>query len=328
MLLGFLWITDRWGDLTDAQISEVGRTAEAVGLALHRKPVAVGQDQELRQRLVEQLLSQEPAVRRDAWEEALDRGLLDDVGRVTVLLVTCRSGNGEGTPSDARSVLSECVGRLSRNAPGETALAAVWPRRATVVLARRQGFEDGRLAEAAAALLAELTARSGLSGCWRIGVGGPVRGLDGLPQARRQAEIALSATGESGAACWSELSADAFLAQLAPQSWQNALLPDGVTALLADPSAAVLVPALETYLDCAGDAQRAARELCVPSTTLHHRLGRAEQISGLSLRDGRDRLLLHMALGLRRLHGTHRLPGLRAPASVEAVSPDARRRAG
>lgn len=170
-----------------------------------------------------------------------------------------------------------------------------------------------------------------------IGAGGPARGLDGLPRARRQAEIALSAAGGTdgpGGACWPELGADALLAQLAPQAWENALLPDGVAALLADPSAAVLVRTLETYLDCAGDERRTARELCVRRTTLAQRLARAEQISGLSLRDGRDRLLLHLALGLRRLHGSgtyrvpvpHRLSGLPADAATPAGGPG--RRAG
>jgi sugar diacid utilization regulator len=298
-----------------------------MGVALHRKLVAVGREQELHQRLVEDLLGPDAADRREAWEEALDRGLLDEAGQVAVLMVSCRARAGDGTSANNRAVLSESVGRLSRSAPGETALAAVWPRRATVVLARRAGFEEGRLARTAAGMLTELTDRSGLAGCWRIGAGGPARGLDGLPQARRQAEVALSAAGRrGGAACWSELSADALLAQLVLPAGDNALLPDGLAALFVDPSAAVLIPTLETYLDCAGDVQRTARELCVHRTTLYYRLGRAEQISGLNLRDGGDRLLLHLALGLRRLNGTHTLPGL--PTNAETLPSNARRRAG
>ena len=176
----------------------------------------------------------------------------------------------------------------------------MWPRRATVILARRQGFGDGRLADAAATADGAHLALG--TGRWLAdrAPAGPVRGLDGLPQARRQAEVALSAAGggEGGAACWSQLSSDALLAQLAPRAWEDALLPEGLAALFTDPSAAVLIPTLETYLDCAGDAQRTARELCVQSTTLAYRLGWAEQICGLSLREGRDRLLLHLALGL------------------------------
>ena len=51
---------------------------------------------------------------------------------------------------------------------------------------------------------------------------------------------------------------------------------------------------------------RPASELRIHRTTLYHRLSLAEQISGLSLRDGRDRLLIHLALRLHRLHGAPR----------------------
>ena len=77
---------------------------------------------------------------------------------------------------------------------------------------------------------------------------------------------------------------------------------------------------VETFLDCAGEVQRAARELRVHRTTLYYRLGRAEQISGLNLRDGRDRLLLllllHLVLGLHRVHGTPGVPSLPAASSA------------
>src|ERR1035441_7132266 len=81
---------------------------------------------------------------------------------------------------------------------------------------------------------------------------------------------------------------------------------------------------VETFLDCAGEVQRAARELRVHRTTLYYRLGGAEQISGLNLRDGRDRLLLllllllllHLVLGLHRVHGTPGVPSLPAASSA------------
>jgi DNA-binding PucR family transcriptional regulator len=110
------------------------------------------------------------------------------------------------------------------------------------------------------------------------------------------------------------------MAQLASQAKEETMIPPGVLALLSDPAAPVLVPTLETFLDCAGDVQRAARELHVHRTTLYHRLGRVEQICGLSLRDGRDRLLLHLVLGLRRVHGL--------PTDVAAGLGNAQRRAG
>ena len=158
----------------------------------------------------------------------------------------------------------------------------------------------------------------GKAGCWRIGVGGPVPGLTELPAARRQADIALSTLRGSGLAYWTELSADALLAQFPRDLWADALLPAGVARLLADPAASTLLPTLSTFLDCAGEAQRTAAQLRIHRTTLYYRLSRIEQISGLSLRDGRDRLLAHLALRFHHLYGTPR-PFLQMSKSRRAI---------
>ncbi|MQT00454.1 helix-turn-helix domain-containing protein, partial [Streptomyces jumonjinensis] len=54
-------------------------------------------------------------------------------------------------------------------------------------------------------------------------------------------------------------------------------------------------------LDCAGQAGRTASALGVHRQTLYYRLSRVEQLTGLDLADGEDRLLLHMALKAARL---------------------------
>ncbi len=104
------------------------------------------------------------------------------------------------------------------------------------------------------------------------------QGLSELPAAKRQAGIALSTVASGGdgdtAARWTELSADALLAQFPQQSWADALLPAGVARLLADPAAPTLLPTLGTFLDCAGDVQRTAAQLRVHRTTLYYRLNR------------------------------------------------------
>ncbi|MCX4977700.1 CdaR family transcriptional regulator [Streptomyces sp. NBC_00620] len=329
LLLGFVWITDRYGDLPDVQIADATRTAETLGSLMYGRWLAAGHEHGVRRQLVEQLLSQDAATRRAAREEVLDRGLFDVDGPVAVLLAG-RGGGAEG--EDAGPAFAAAVERFCRGWPGASVLAACRPRRATVILALRPADPDAELDRAAHALLAELTAEPALAGCRRVGAGGPVPALAGLPTAKRQADIALSAAGTGTVALWSGLGAHALLAQLAPPVWDDTLIPQGVLTLFADPSAAVLVPTLETYLDCAGDVQRTARELCVHRTTLYYRLGRAEQISGLSLRDGRDRLLLHLVLGLRRLHGAA-LPGslprrTTLPTYVESEALNVRRRAG
>lgn len=57
----------------------------------------------------------------------------------------------------------------------------------------------------------------------------------------------------------------------------------------------------EVFLDCAGQAGRAAAELGIHRQTLYYRLSRVEQLTGLDLDEGEDRLLLHMALKGARL---------------------------
>jgi hypothetical protein len=310
MLLGFVWITDRFGEISAEQVEDCARTAAEIGELLRNRLLAGERDRALRQELVERLLGPDAATRSVAWDEAVDRGLLDDGGHVAVVLVRC-------APADksSRASLSD-VDRLCRDHPGLRVLSTCWPLRAVAIVTGRPGEYLDRSIRALADEL-------GKAGSWRVAVGGPVPGMTELPAAKRQADIALSTLDSSGVACWTELSSDALLAQFPRQLWAEALLPSGVARLLADPAASTLLLTLSTFLDCAGEAQRTAAQLRVHRTTLHYRLSRIEQISGLSLRDGRDRLLAHLALRLHHLYGTPALP-----TSVEESARNPRRRAG
>jgi PucR C-terminal helix-turn-helix domain/GGDEF-like domain len=328
LLLGFVWVTDRYGEMSPEQVADVTGTAAEIGALLRDRLVAGERDRALQRELVEALLSRDPATRAEAWEEAVDRGLLDEGGHLAVLFVR-RAGPGKaagrgpgGDPADRSRAAPPGVpflpdvGRLARDHPGLRALTATWPRRAIAVLA---GPPGDSLTASARALADEI----GKAGPWRVAVGGPVPGPDALPAARRQADIALSTLRMAGVACWTELSADALLAQFPRSLWSDALLPAGIARLLAHPSAPALLPTLGAFLDCAGEAQRTAAQLGVHRTTLYYRLSRIEQISGLCLRDGRDRLLAHLALRLSYLHGTPAFP-----TDVEEAARNPQRDAG
>jgi PucR C-terminal helix-turn-helix domain len=73
-----------------------------------------------------------------------------------------------------------------------------------------------------------------------------------------------------------------------------------VTPLLT-PAHRELARTAEAYLDNAGQAGRTAAALGIHRQTLYYRLSRVEQLTGLDLDDGEDRLLLHMALKGTRL---------------------------
>ncbi|WP_148640435.1 PucR family transcriptional regulator, partial [Streptomyces azureus] len=151
------------------------------------------------------------------------------------------------------------------------------------------------------------TAPSGPAGSASRGAGSPAAGL-ATPR---------SGLAELGTAWW-EASAAARAASAEPRlgpvaQWASigpfrlltALPPevacDPVVHALLFPVHQELARTAEVYLDCAGQAARAAAELGIHRQTLYYRLSRIEKLTGLDLDDGEDRLLLHMALKGARL---------------------------
>ncbi|MEU5401820.1 helix-turn-helix domain-containing protein [Streptomyces sp. NPDC005963] len=132
------------------------------------------------------------------------------------------------------------------------------------------------------------------------GVSSPRQGLADLGVAWRQA---ISAARASRAA--PRLGPVAQWADIGPYRTLTALpedlSPDPAVLPLFDGSHADLTDTAETYLDCGGQAGRTASALGIHRQTLYYRLSRIEQLTGLDLADGEDRLLLHMALKTARL---------------------------
>ena len=77
----------------------------------------------------------------------------------------------------------------------------------------------------------------------------------------------------------------------------------GLEALLDLPGAAPLLHTLETYLELAGSAQATAEALHLHRTSLYYRLQRVEVLAGTDLKDGTERLALHLALKVARAAG-------------------------
>ncbi|WP_223183236.1 PucR family transcriptional regulator, partial [Streptomyces sp. CBMA370] len=77
--------------------------------------------------------------------------------------------------------------------------------------------------------------------------------------------------------------------------------PDPAVRALLSPAHTELARTAEEFLDHAGQAGRTAAALGIHRQTLYYRLSRVEQLTGLDLDAGEDRLLLHMALKAARL---------------------------
>ena len=182
--------------------------------------------------------------------------------------------------------------------PGAGAVSAVLADGAEVaVLLPLPGDGDPRPAGAlSAAALSTLAPGS------TAGVAAARHGCGELPaqwhEARTAARVAVVDPRFAPAASWPELGAWRQIASLPG--------PDpALAALLADP---VLTGTAEAWLDCAGSPQRAATRLCIHRQTLYYRLGRIEELSGLDLADGADRLLLHLGVRAARLTSVPAVP--------------------
>jgi PucR C-terminal helix-turn-helix domain len=215
--------------------------------------------------LVGDLLGADTAARERAAAALRERGLR---GPVRVLA-------GDGVPPDRRIVRGAAAALLFGNggAPAPAAggvIGASGPR---------ERLEDAHAA------LAEAEAAAALAR------------PDGGAAARPSTGATSSPVG-APLVRWDRLGAYRQLLSLA-----GAPLPASLQRLLDHPDAEPLAATLEAYLDRAGDARATAAALFIHRTSLYHRLRRIEAITGASLRDGDDRLALHIGLRIRRLRG-------------------------
>ncbi|MEU0896139.1 helix-turn-helix domain-containing protein [Streptomyces massasporeus] len=160
--------------------------------------------------------------------------------------------------------------------------------------ASRTGTASGTGAAGSSAGAA--TPRSGPA----AGIATPRSGLADLAtawaEASAAARAALAEARFGPVAQWASIGPFRLLTALPPE-----VAHDPVARTLLAPVHHELARTAEVFLDCAGQAARAAAELGIHRQTLYYRLSRIEKLTGLDLDDGEDRLLLHMALKAHRL---------------------------
>ncbi|MFF5564916.1 PucR family transcriptional regulator [Streptomyces sp. NPDC012623] len=225
----------------------------------------------------------------------------------TAALCTLPYGPGHGTGADEGNGGGGAHGFTdgsARAGVGDTGAGGHTGARALALLVRL------RSPDALAPVLAavdRLRASAGPGAA--AGAGTPRRGPAELPEAWDEAVAAARACEAQPrfgpVARWSAIGAYRLLTAL-PTGPDPAVLP-----LLA-PAHGELAHTAEAFLDHAGQAGRTASALGIHRQTLYYRLSRIEQLTGLDLDDGEDRLLLHMALKAAAIR-----PGRRRPGAAE-----------
>ncbi|MFE2292127.1 PucR family transcriptional regulator [Streptomyces sp. NPDC059452] len=281
VVLGYVWLLDTDPGPTDEQLTAAMEVAARIG-ALLADEARAGADLS---REFGAVLTAGPGRQHDAAVAALREALGQDAeGLHTVVCVT--PWTADDTPS-VRGVASAAALATVAGAGGVGPLSLA-------ALIRLRSADRLDPATSAADRL-RTTAGPGAAG----GIAAPRRGLDELTASWREAVAAARAahaeTRFGPVARWSAIGPYRLLTAL-PRTGT-----DPAVATLLTPLHKELAHTAEIFLDCAGQASRTAAELGVHRQTLYYRLSRIEQITGLDLNDGEDRLLLHMAVKRARL---------------------------
>jgi hypothetical protein len=198
------------------------------------------------------------------------------LGRGRTAVVLAMSGDAPSAIADVRSV-SAAMGRF------------------TAILAVATGDFDAITASVAM----QFASKGNV-----VGVSAPVEDASGIGAAWKQAQcaarVAQAIPAQGPVAFWNALGVYRLAACGDGADLAAAVLTDPVRALLDHPNPDLWQSAL-TYLDSGGDVAATSASLGVHRQTVYYRLAKAADVAHCDLRDGGDRMLLHLGLTVGRL---------------------------
>lgn len=306
-LIGFLWLLDDGkidAAAAKAAIVAAGEAAELlervriarIGLLRRAQPLVLDvlEGDRARSRAALRGLVEEGLLLRG---ESLQVALLAE--RHKLLLAAAKNAGadreGDVEPSDHGGA-GEAIGVVRRmTAPTEAVFALACDGLLVLSCLDSETFEQvlERVLAERPALVAGMAAASD-----RPGVAASAR-----RRARWAAEAAACAVDDRRLRRWERMGAYRYLAGLEERVGVLADLEPAMCRLAADAGGRELLHTLEAFLDLAGSASATAARLNLHRSSLYHRLARAEEELGVDLRDGAQRLDIHIALKAARLQG-------------------------
>ncbi|MGP3963624.1 PucR family transcriptional regulator [Nonomuraea sp. 3N208] len=282
-LLGFLWFIDAEPAMSDAQVAEAASAAPGLALALFHESLASGLASHRELEAVTGVLLGEP----DAARQLIEAGAFPQAEAVTVQVARPLAAE----PSDSlRLALEQGLLALRRRLSGHHPLHLVRYDHAVLLTAGPPvSPEELHAAMPVPVVVGVGRAKPALSAA-----------VGSYQEARHAAEVAARVPGLGGTAEWARLGVYRLLTHLPDQE-----LHPGLEDLLADAQYLPLLETLETYLDLAGSAVATSRALRLHRTSLYYRLQRVEELARTDLKDGGERLALHLSLKLARLSGRY-----------------------
>jgi len=309
LLLGYLWLIDDDASLTDEEIEASVAAAESVGEVLFRERLLDDLRRASERQVLFELITPDPDGQVAVGQEQLDSvGLTEQLG--CRMLVVHAPFSESRLDAEAGELSLEAVLRRDlRKVKNIKSLVATrrGGRGYALVAFREHDDPLEQLRAVGHAIRDELSANLPGAPDVIVGIGSVVPVVQEARQSLQRAQGAVDvcrAVGDFGpVVAWEDLGVYQVLQQLPLDDVASLAIPSGLQALLSSASDHWLVETLDTYLDAAGNAQRTAKHLCIHRATLYYRLSRIEELTGMSLSDGQDRLALHLGVKLGRLSG-------------------------
>lgn len=299
VLLGYLWIIEADSPLADDELVDVADVAASAAVVMHRERLLLDVERGRDRERLRDLLSDDETVRRAAADALRTAERVPHEESLQVLVVHL---TGDGLGDEAPQVLEDALDRIARRQGPPASLSFARGDHGVLLL-------DGRSPVTGSVLRAvRRDVATHLPGAvLHSGLGQAVHGLEYVLRSWQQARQALRVGGVvpgfTADASWAELGVYRMLVHLPVDALPDDSIPIELLSLLDNDSGRELVRTVEVYLDRACDARSTADSLHVHRTSLYYRLRRFEQLSGLDLHNGNDRLAVHLALKLLRLDG-------------------------
>ncbi|MEU5607569.1 PucR family transcriptional regulator [Streptomyces sparsogenes] len=292
-LLGYVWLIDDGAERFD---QVVGECVVQLSVRLRERSLQVAEEERRRRALVADLLRGGEDSARAAGD-LVGQGLVGAEDEIVVIVADAAADF-----ETVAAVVSEATGQGGRDEPAVRALATAVGGRGTVLVAgpREVDRAAARLAEA---VRRGVRRRDAEGGGVFVGSSNPGR-LAQASDLLRQAVLAAFAAAElpelAPVVSWRDTGVYGPL-MLAATASPELVVPPEIAELGAGGRADSLAHTAEVFLDAAGDTAAASEQLMIHRTTLYYRLAQIENRTGWDLKNGRDRLTLHLGLKTRRL---------------------------
>lgn len=303
-LLGFVWLLDSEGPVDDDQLRAIETAAAEATVLIHGEFLRATATRERERALVERLLGDDSAARVAAADELRAEGIFASTAFVVLVAEIDRDGE-PATDEDAVALAAATAAARSRR-PAQHVLAIEHRDHVVLVVAEPAVDAAHEAGLAAGSTLRDDVLRGTAARC-RVGLGRVRTDLAdaaaALDEARRAARIARRLGDPAPVASIDDAGVYELLDRLPDDALLAAASPR-LLALIADERRGEpLVRTLEVFLDTAGDVKAASELLFAHRTSLYYRLRRIQELTGLDLTTGDDRLRAHLTLKIARLTG-------------------------